>query len=231
MRIEKITTNLTTFELSRLVPVVVTIIGKQIGSDNAIKNADIQSEIFNRALYERDSRELGRRRTLHLKRNQMDDIIIHITVTNRGFTREQVETTTRKREIVQTRQECMYFLSKFTKLSLSQIGANIGGKDHATVLHAKKTIQNVIDTDNEFRKINKIIELKIRTALGLIDEIKKFALILSDGSIEIVNAANSLAAVAYYLELAGDKKEVSHVIDIDKIENLLNVIYENDEFY
>jgi hypothetical protein len=42
------------------VPVVVTIIGKQIGSDNAIKNADIQSEIFNAINYQADAVQIRR---------------------------------------------------------------------------------------------------------------------------------------------------------------------------
>jgi chromosomal replication initiator protein len=57
---------------------------------------------------------------------------------------------TRKREIVQARQVAMYFSKMFTGDSLAYIGSNIGGKDHATVLHACRTVNNLIDTDKRF---------------------------------------------------------------------------------
>lgn len=53
---------------------------------------------------------------------------------------------TRKREIVGARQISMSLSKKFTKDSLALIGSQHGGKDHATVLHACKTVQNLLDT-------------------------------------------------------------------------------------
>jgi chromosomal replication initiator protein len=58
---------------------------------------------------------------------------------------------TRKREIVQVRQIAMYFAKQLTKASLSSIGTKIGNKDHATVLHACKTVNNLIETDKRFK--------------------------------------------------------------------------------
>ena len=53
----------------------------------------------------------------------------------------------RKREYVQARQLAMYFAKKYTKASLSAIGAEIGGKDHSTVLHANKQIDILLESD------------------------------------------------------------------------------------
>ncbi len=64
---------------------------------------------------------------------------------------EQLHTKTRKREIVQARQIAMYFSKNLTKSSLASIGAQIGSKDHATVLHACKTVNNLLETDKQFR--------------------------------------------------------------------------------
>ncbi|NOY36054.1 MAG: chromosomal replication initiator protein DnaA [Chlorobi bacterium] len=64
---------------------------------------------------------------------------------------ELILSKTRKREIVQARQVAMYFSKNLTKSSLTTIGSKIGGKDHATVLHACKTVNNLIDTDKRFR--------------------------------------------------------------------------------
>ncbi len=55
----------------------------------------------------------------------------------------------RNRYIVEPRQVCMYFLSKYTKISLKEIGEKLGGYDHTTVIHAKNTISNLIATGNQ----------------------------------------------------------------------------------
>lgn len=69
---------------------------------------------------------------------------------------------TRKREIVQARQIAMYFSKILTKSSLATIGSQIGGKDHATVLHACKTVNNLSDTDKRFRVFIEDIEKKLK---------------------------------------------------------------------
>lgn len=64
---------------------------------------------------------------------------------------EEVQSKTRKRDIVQARQLAMYFAKKYTKASLASIGSQIGKRDHATVLHACKTVKNLSETDKIFR--------------------------------------------------------------------------------
>jgi len=75
---------------------------------------------------------------------------------------EQMHSSSRKREIVQARQLAMYFAKTLTKNSLASIGVDIGGKDHATVLHAVRTVKNLIDTDKHFRVYVEEIEKKIK---------------------------------------------------------------------
>lgn len=74
---------------------------------------------------------------------------------------ELLKSKTRKREVVQARQIAMYFAKKMTKSSLANIGMHCGGKDHATVLHACKTVNNLIDTDKRFRGYVNDLEKKI----------------------------------------------------------------------
>jgi chromosomal replication initiator protein len=69
---------------------------------------------------------------------------------------------TRKREIVQARQIAMYFAKSMTKASLASIGSSIGGKDHATVLHACKTVNNLIETDKRFKIDLEEIEKRLK---------------------------------------------------------------------
>ena len=68
-----------------------------------------------------------------------------------GISDELFLSKTRKREIVQARQIAMYLSRNLTKTSLSSIGAQLGGKDHATVLHACNTVGDLMDTDRGFR--------------------------------------------------------------------------------
>jgi len=73
-----------------------------------------------------------------------------------------LQSKTRKREIVQARQIAMYFAKNLTSSSLSTIGSQIGGKDHATVLHAYKTVNNLSETNKEFKEYIKDIEKKLK---------------------------------------------------------------------
>lgn len=75
---------------------------------------------------------------------------------------DSLQSKTRKREVVQARQIAMFFCKTLTKSSLATIGANIGNKDHATVLHACKTVHNLIDTDKQFRVDIEEIERRLK---------------------------------------------------------------------
>lgn len=74
---------------------------------------------------------------------------------------ELLKSKTRKREIVQARQIAMYFAKKMTKSSLANIGLHCGGKDHATVLHACRTVNNLQETDKLFRRYLDDLEKKL----------------------------------------------------------------------
>ena len=65
--------------------------------------------------------------------------------------KELIQSSSRKREIVQARQVTMFFIKKHTELSLSQIGVQVGNRNHATVLHACNTVKNFYEVDKAFR--------------------------------------------------------------------------------
>lgn len=75
---------------------------------------------------------------------------------------EMIVSKTRKREIVQARQLAMFFSKKYTKSSLATIGLHCGNKDHATVLHACKTVSNLVDTDKQFSNYVSELDKKIK---------------------------------------------------------------------
>jgi len=75
---------------------------------------------------------------------------------------ETILTQSRKREVVQARQIAMYLSKQYTKHSLSSIGNAIGNRDHATVLHACKTVTDLMSTDKNFKSNVLEIEAKLK---------------------------------------------------------------------
>ncbi len=70
-----------------------------------------------------------------------------------NITRNDLLSKSRKRQIVQARQISMYLCRNLiSNCSLSTIGVETGGKDHATVLHACMTVSDLMDTDKTFKK-------------------------------------------------------------------------------
>ncbi|AHX04520.1 chromosomal replication initiator protein DnaA [Ehrlichia japonica] len=59
--------------------------------------------------------------------------------------------TRRLRTLARPRQVAMYLSKKLTQKSLPEIGKSFGGRDHATVIHAVKQIEKLIDTDSKLR--------------------------------------------------------------------------------
>jgi chromosomal replication initiator protein len=74
---------------------------------------------------------------------------------------DRVRGKTRKREVVRARQIAMYFCKQFTQNSLKTIGLHFGGRDHSTVIHANNTVEDQMETDEQFRNTVEEIERKI----------------------------------------------------------------------
>jgi chromosomal replication initiator protein len=78
-----------------------------------------------------------------------------------GVSPESFSSQRRTREIAQARQSAMYLSKKHTKAPLTAIGAAIGGKNHATVLHSCKQVANLAETDRGFRLQIEEIERRV----------------------------------------------------------------------
>ena len=74
---------------------------------------------------------------------------------------EKFNSPKRTREIAQARQIAMYLSKQHTKAPLTAIGSAIGGKNHATVLHACKAISNLMETDKAFKQQMEEIERRV----------------------------------------------------------------------
>lgn len=73
-----------------------------------------------------------------------------------GVTQTQILSNSRKREIVEARQLLMYYYNRIEGLSLSNTGIKFN-KDHATVLHACKKVDDLIQVDKEFKNKYEIL--------------------------------------------------------------------------
>ena len=71
----------------------------------------------------------------------------------------------RNAEIVLPRQIIMYLCRTLTDTPLKAIGAILGGKDHASVNHGVKKIENELKTDEALNNTVNIIKKKINLNL------------------------------------------------------------------
>jgi chromosomal replication initiator protein len=93
-------------------------------------------------------------------RKQNLDISTIIAVVSKFFDIDEslLRLKTKRQEIVTARHAAMYLSKELTNCSLQTIGAHFGGRNHATVIHAVKCIEEGIINDKSFAE--KIQQLK-----------------------------------------------------------------------
>ncbi len=89
------------------------------------------------------------------------DHIIQVVCEYLNLDFARFNSTERTREIAQARQIAMYLAKQHTKAPLTTIGAAIGGRNHATVLHSCKAVTNLLETDKAFRHQVEEIEKRV----------------------------------------------------------------------
>ena len=83
------------------------------------------------------------------------DSVIEYVCERYMITPEAMQAKNRKRNVIECRQVIHWMLKNnvtFNTMSLEAIGNIVGGKDHATVLHSVKQINNLIQTERPFRE-------------------------------------------------------------------------------
>jgi len=70
----------------------------------------------------------------------------------------------RQRSIALPRQVCMFFARKHTRFSLEEIGGYFGGRDHTTVMHAVRTVEERIETDAQFARDVAVLDSQVKAA-------------------------------------------------------------------
>ncbi len=66
-----------------------------------------------------------------------------------GIAKNDLVGNKRSQSIVYPRQVAMYLARELTDLSLPRIGAEFGGRDHTTVMHATAKIQKLLNAQRE----------------------------------------------------------------------------------
>jgi chromosomal replication initiator protein len=86
------------------------------------------------------------------KRSITPQRIVRAVAEYYGVNLDQLRSSKRDRAIVVPRQIAMYLIREETDISLLRIGAELGGRDHSTVLHAYDKIARELAENDEMRR-------------------------------------------------------------------------------
>ena len=99
------------------------------------------------------------------KQKQITAELIMTTVSDYyGLTIQELTGPTRKREITVPRQIAMYLTREMTGMSLPQIGAVFGGRDHTTVMHSCKTVEANMSTNTTMGMVVEDVKRLVKNA-------------------------------------------------------------------
>jgi len=97
------------------------------------------------------------------------EVIIKEVCAYYDLTKKEILSKTRKREIITPRQMYQTLLKENTRLSLAQIGMTTF-KNHATIIHATKTIHNLIETDWKIKRDYDRLNWNIRNQKKIVED-------------------------------------------------------------
>lgn len=88
-------------------------------------------------------------------------LIIEVVSEHYNISMEKMLSKDRSKSVSRPRQIAMYLCNTMTDATLDGIGQLLNGRDHSTILHGKKTIEEEYNNDEEFRKQIDTIKKKI----------------------------------------------------------------------
>lgn len=126
-----------------------------------LANASLDSKEITFDLAKKTVKEIAtNRKTNHITIETITKIVCeHLAVAE-----NKIRDKTRKKEIALARQIAMYLAKELTPFSLKTIGLHFGGRDHSTVIHACKSIEDLKITDTSISNI--LDELKDKIELS-----------------------------------------------------------------
>lgn len=96
-----------------------------------------------------------------LSREITIDDIIEVVCEHYGVKLSDLQSKRRQKSIALPRQVCMFLTRKQTRYSLEEVGGYFGGRDHTTVMHAVKTVDQKRKQDPEFDRILRALEQQL----------------------------------------------------------------------
>jgi chromosomal replication initiator protein len=97
------------------------------------------------------------------KRDVTVDAIIKEVALHFSIKTTEIKSARRIRSIIIPRQIATYLARKLTGDSLASIGEKLGGKDHSTVIHSIKKIEEEIKVHKELKEAVEKLERKIKS--------------------------------------------------------------------
>lgn len=89
------------------------------------------------------------------------DNIVEITCRHFGVRLADLQSSRRHRSVTGPRQVAMYLAKKMTQKTLGEIGGFFGGRDHTTVLHSIRKIEEEINASADFARQLTLIETEL----------------------------------------------------------------------
>ena len=108
-----------------------------------VDNCEIDPELTRRVVARAEKKKK--------KKLSADDIIAAVCG-HYGVKAKDLNSKSRKRNVVAARQLAMFLSHKYTGASYNLLGRKFGGKDHTTVLYACNQVSRRISTDKNFRR-------------------------------------------------------------------------------
>ncbi len=139
----------------------------------------------------------------------MYDYILYTICFGEGISPEEIAQETRKAEVVYARQLIFFFCIEFNVGTLNFIGAKLG-KDHATVIHSMKSINNWIDT-NKRKQVEVAFYHRILKGLNQLLLNKKDNNIVNPIEQEISDIEDRVRVLSTQLEVLKFKRETIEV--------------------
>ena len=93
--------------------------------------------------------------------------IIDVVTNYYGVKLSDLQSRRRHKSVTEPRQICMWLTRKRTRFSLEEIGGYFGGRDHTTVMHSIRTVNNKCQKDSEFDKQMRHLEQQIDQGAGI----------------------------------------------------------------
>ena len=69
-----------------------------------------------------------------------------------SVTEEEIVGQSRRKNIAEARQVVAYLSRKILDMPLNSVGLHLGGRDHTTIMHAERKVENLIKKDEKFKR-------------------------------------------------------------------------------